>query len=106
MRDDTLGCGVMRCPRAQGSYTTGYWCCEGCDDLGCCYRCQNNRLACGSGTDRPVRPRELNTWSKREIELLTYGYGTMSVKELRQELPHKTVGELYRQALRLGLKKR
>ena len=96
MKDDSLGCKTLRCIEAQVkglSPNKGYWCCYGCDDTDCTYRCMNDRAICGVALDI----------SRKEIEILRKHYKSNNIEELTALLPGRNHLSIKDKACSLGL---
>lgn len=108
MKDDNLGCMTMRCQKIGGKLSPrkGYWCCYGCDEEECPYRCRNNRAVCHvATTSSRLETTTGDDWTNTEIGILQSNYYAMRVEEIQKLLPRKTVGAIYNKAYKMGMKK-
>lgn len=106
MKDDSLGCKTMRCIEAQIkglSHNRGYWCCAGCDDADCTYRCMNDRAICGVASDISRKYIHGTRWSAQELETLREHYACSTVEEMTALLPGRNGKSIRNKANRLGL---
>lgn len=109
MKDDSLGCKTMRCIEAQIkglSHNRGYWCCAGCDDADCTYRCMNDRAICGVASDISRKYTHRTRWSVQEIKILCEHYKSNNVEEMTALLPGRNWLSIKDKAARLGLTKK
>ena len=106
MKDDSLGCKTLRCIEAQVkglSPNKGYWCCYGCDDTDCTYRCMNDRAICGVALDISRKCTYRARWSSQEIEILRKHYKSNNIEELTALLPGRNHLSIKNKACHLGL---
>lgn len=58
MRDNNIGCAKLRCTPHDNGGSRVYWCCYGCDEIGCKSRCSNDRANCNVATNTNWVPKE------------------------------------------------
>ena len=105
MQDERLKCKTLVCPKEAKSGRTRNWCCHGCDDAECHRRCDNDRNKCivAIYDESTEIRRDGCVWSEQEIASLR-AYKSLSVEELMERIPGRTLSAIRSKANHLGLR--